>query len=83
MMAETAAEGTHPGTATDQGVHPLNLSISVSGGKEIKRDSPSSCERTGMSPRPNPPVPHGACGPVVEGPVPQWPRLTPLRIDPP
>jgi len=41
-------------TASNQGVHPLNLSISVSGGKEINRDSLSSCERKGISPRPNP-----------------------------
>lgn len=27
-----------------QGVHPLNLSILVSGGKEINGDSPSNCE---------------------------------------
>lgn len=34
--------------------HPLNLSISLSGGKETNRDSLSSCERTGNSPAPNP-----------------------------
>ncbi|KAF6197458.1 hypothetical protein GE061_020213 [Apolygus lucorum] len=33
---------------------PLNLSILVSGGKETNQDSPSSCERTGKSPAPNP-----------------------------
>ena len=36
--------------------YPLNLSISVSGGKETNKDSPSSGERTGMSPAPNPVV---------------------------
>ena len=30
--------------------HPLNLSISISGGKETNQDSPSSGERTGKSP---------------------------------
>ena len=30
--------------------HPLNLSISISGGKETNQDSPSSGERTGTSP---------------------------------
>jgi hypothetical protein len=34
--------------------YPLNLSISISGGKEIKRDSSSSGERKRMSPKPNP-----------------------------
>jgi hypothetical protein len=34
--------------------YPLNLSISISGGKEIKRDSLSSGERKRMSPKPNP-----------------------------
>ena len=34
--------------------YPLNLSISVSGGKETNKDSPSSGERTGKSPEPNP-----------------------------
>lgn len=33
--------------------YPLNLSISLSGGKETNRDSSSSCERTGKSPAPN------------------------------
>lgn len=33
--------------------YPLNLSISVSGGKETNKDSPSSGERTGKSPAPN------------------------------
>ena len=33
---------------------PLNLSISVSGGKETNQDSPSSGERRGKSPAPNP-----------------------------
>lgn len=32
------------------GDYPLNLSISLSGGKEINRDLPSSGERTGVSP---------------------------------
>lgn len=32
--------------------HPLNLSISLSGGKEINRDSPSSGERTGKTQSP-------------------------------
>lgn len=35
--------------------YPLNLSISFSGGKETKEDSPSNGERTGKSPAPNPP----------------------------
>ncbi|DAD49362.1 TPA_asm: hypothetical protein HUJ06_031829 [Nelumbo nucifera] len=30
--------------------HPLNLSISISGGKETNKDSPSNGERTGISP---------------------------------
>jgi hypothetical protein len=30
--------------------HPLNLSISISGGKETNEDSPSNGERTGKSP---------------------------------
>ncbi len=30
--------------------HPLNLSISISGGKETNKDSPSNGERTGNSP---------------------------------
>ena len=30
--------------------HPLNLSISISGGKETNEDSPSNGERTGRSP---------------------------------
>ena len=30
--------------------HPLNLSISISGGKETNQDSPSNGERTGNSP---------------------------------
>ena len=30
--------------------HPLNLSISISGGEETNQDSPSSGERTGKSP---------------------------------
>jgi len=36
--------------AATQAVHLLNLSISVSGGIKINRDSPSSSERTGISP---------------------------------
>ncbi|GFV35617.1 hypothetical protein TNCV_2698993 [Trichonephila clavipes] len=36
--------------------HPPNLSISVSGGKENNSDSPSSGERKGKSPAPNPSV---------------------------
>ena len=31
--------------------YPLNLSISISGGKETNKDSPSSGERNGKSPR--------------------------------
>jgi len=34
--------------------HPLNLSISLSGGKETKKDSPSNGERKGKSPALNP-----------------------------
>jgi len=34
--------------------YPLNLSILESGGKEIKRDSPSSGERKEISPSLNP-----------------------------
>lgn len=34
--------------------YPLGLSILLSGGKETNKDSPSSCERTGKSPAPNP-----------------------------
>lgn len=34
--------------------YPLNLSISVSGGKETNKDSPSNCEWTGISPALNP-----------------------------
>jgi hypothetical protein len=34
--------------------YPLSLSILLSGGKETNKDSPSSCERTGKSPAPNP-----------------------------
>jgi len=34
--------------------YPLDLSILISGGKENNRDSPSSGERTGKSPSPNP-----------------------------
>ena len=30
--------------------YPLNLSISISGGKETNKDSPSNGERTGQSP---------------------------------
>ena len=33
--------------------YPPNLSISFSGGKETKEDSPSNGERTGISPAPN------------------------------
>lgn len=41
--------------------YPPNLSISVSGGKEIKRDSPSRGDRKGKSPAHNLPG-HPACG---------------------
>ena len=34
--------------------YPLNLSISLSGGKETNKDSPSNGERSGKSPAPNP-----------------------------
>lgn len=37
--------------------YPLNLSILLSGGKETNQDFPSSGERTGKSPAPNPAVP--------------------------
>ena len=40
--------------------NPLNLSISVSGGKETNQDSPSSGERRGKSPAPNPRPPSRA-----------------------
>lgn len=33
--------------------NPLNLSISLSGGEETKKDSPSNGERKGTSPAPN------------------------------
>lgn len=36
--------------------NPLNLSISLSGGKETNRDSPSSCERNGTEPSTESPV---------------------------
>lgn len=46
--------------------YPLNLSILLSGGKETNQDSPSSGERTGKSPAPNPAavlrVVAGKCG---------------------
>lgn len=43
--------------------YPPNLSISFSGGKETKEDSPSNGERTGISPAPNHPSPGGmGCG---------------------
>ena len=41
--------------------YPPNLSISFSGGKETKEDSPSNGERTGISPAPNR-VSHDASG---------------------
>lgn len=43
---------------------PLNLSILLSGGKETNKDSPSSGERRGKSPAPNPPsfTGVGTCG---------------------
>lgn len=41
-------------STSDRWDYPLNLSISLSGGKETNRDSLSSCERTGNSPAPNP-----------------------------
>lgn len=47
--------------------HPLNLSILLSGGKETNQDFPSSGERTGKSPAPNPAVP--PLGNVVFGRV--------------
>ena len=40
--------------------NPLNLSISLSGGKETNKDSPSSGERRGKSPALNPRAPVGA-----------------------
>ena len=43
--------------------YPPNLSISFSGGKETKEDSPSNGERTGISPAPNFPLLGGeTCG---------------------
>ncbi|XP_022111168.1 basic salivary proline-rich protein 3-like, partial [Acanthaster planci] len=44
---------------------PLNLSISLSGGKETNQDSPSSGERSGKSPAPNPRAPSGPAGTVA------------------
>ena len=46
--------------------YPPNLSISLSGGKETNKDSPSSGERNGKSPAPNPAC-SGADGNVVFG----------------
>ncbi|GFT34484.1 hypothetical protein NPIL_368901 [Nephila pilipes] len=42
------------GPLSDRRDYPLNLSILISGGKENNSDSPSSGERTGRSPAPNP-----------------------------
>ena len=50
---------------------PLDLSISLSGGKETNQDSPSSGERSGKSPSPNPRgarAPRGNCGVRKSGP---------------
>ena len=51
------ATGSDPVAATESSIrpefrqgHPLNLSISISGGEETNQDSPSSGERTGKSP---------------------------------
>ncbi len=51
---------------------PLDLSISLSGGKETNKDSPSSGERSGKSPSPNPRAPpraRGNCGVRKSGPA--------------
>ena len=51
--------------------YPLNLSISLSGGRETNQDSPSSGERSGKSPSPNPRgarAPRGNCGVRKSGP---------------
>ena len=51
---------------------PLDLSISLSGGKETNQDSPSSGERSGKSPAPNPRAPpraRGNCGVRKSGPA--------------
>ena len=42
--------GTSTATSRSGRDHPLNLSISISGGKETYKDSPSNGERTGNSP---------------------------------
>ena len=43
--------------------YPLNLSILIGGGKETNKDSLSSGERTGISPKPNPAAQAvGKCG---------------------
>ena len=57
--------------------HPLNLSISISGGQETNQDSPSSGERTGISPsRESPSASSENCGlsrPLLRAPVPKFP----------
>lgn len=52
-FAKRNFQNTRPQSRRD---YPLNLSILLSGGKETNQDSPSSGERTGKSPAPNPAV---------------------------
>ena len=48
---EAASRKTHQNIRPEfRQEHPLNLSISISGGEETNQDSPSSGERTGKSP---------------------------------
>lgn len=47
VSVASAALRTRPQVKRD---HPLSLSISISGGKETNKDSPSNGERTGNSP---------------------------------
>ena len=65
-----------------RGDYPPNLSILLSGGKETNRDSPSRCDRTGMSPACSldPPLP-GARGMPRSGGSPSGvpARLSPLE----
>ena len=48
---EPSLLGTNPFSRPElRQEHPLNLSISISGGKETNQDSPSNGERSGNSP---------------------------------
>lgn len=58
--------------ASVQSENPVNLSISLSGGKEIKQDSPSSGEWTGRSSSWSA-WQHACCGVL-------WPRCDPLCV---